>query len=162
MESVSSNEAAGNKGNNSLAVWPTVLGTGHPTIERELMSDPSAWVLESDKHDTEKHKTERAEQGFSTYDWWNFFDYISWVNINALEKFKTGAGYPGNLSGMDEWSDLLDQMIDGFKAAIEIGNMEYYDPDDNREENDARAAAVVARKDKGLALYAKYFTSLWD
>jgi hypothetical protein len=127
------------------------------------MSDPTTqWVAGDNNYDLEKHVAERAEQGFSTYDWWNFCDYIAWVNINALEKFKTGAGYPGDLSGMDEWVEILDQMIDGFKAAREISSLEYYLPKDTKEENDARYAAVIARKEKGLALYAEYFNSLWD
>jgi hypothetical protein len=127
------------------------------------MSDPTTeWVAGNSNYDLEKHLAERAEQGFSTYDWWNFCDYIAWVNINALEKFKTGAGYPGQLSGPEEWAELLDQMIDGFKAALEINDLGFFEVSDTKENNAARYKAVVARKDKGLALYAEHLNSLWD
>ena len=60
--------------------------------------DPSAWVYTSGKdYDPDEHESERANFGFSTYDWWNFCDYMAWVNIQALEKFKTGHGFPGDL-----------------------------------------------------------------
>lgn len=118
--------------------------------------DPSAWVAEKGydgrEYDVEKHRRERADRGFSTYDWWNFFDYIAWVNINALEKFKTGSGFPGNLSGPDEWTAILDKMIDGFKAAQKISN-----DFDVRTYKDDRKTMM-----DGLHLYAEYFCSLWD
>lgn len=120
------------------------------------MVDPSKWVSEKrydgTTYDAERHKRERVEQGFSTYDWWNFNSYIAWVNIAALEKFKDGAGFPADLKGMDEWRAELDVMIDGFKALVRI--MDDYDP--RTTEHDK------AVYDKGMALYAKRLFSLWD
>lgn len=115
------------------------------------MTDPSDWVNSHDEYDSEKHRNERASQGFSEYDWWNFCDYIAWVNIAALEKFKTGVGHPGDLNSMDEWIAELQIMIDGFKAHLELNDAEL---DKMHELNNVRA--------KGLELYAKRFPSLWD
>lgn len=128
------------------------------------MDDPSKWVYEDDRYDTERHEAERSVSGFSTYDWWNFCDYIAWVNIQALEKFKTGHGFPSDLadveyggdgSGMEGWVTELDCMIDGFKAHLEIQN--------NWPLDDPEAQARLKTTfEEGMALYAKRFQSLWD
>jgi hypothetical protein len=125
------------------------------------MEDPSKWVYTAgETYSPSQHESERASNGFSTYDWWNFCDYMSWVNIQALEKFKTGAGYPGDLAeaphgnggGMEAWVAELDIMIDGFNAHLEMQN--------NWRESTVKDCK--ARYDKGMALYAKRFSSLWD
>lgn len=120
------------------------------------MQDPSAWVYESKTHDTKRHESERARRGYSVYDSWNFCDYIAWVNIQALEELKDGHGYPANLAGMEEWQELLDTMIKGFEACNTLASLEY-------DFNDKAATdALMAAKNKGFALYADYFMSLWD
>lgn len=121
-----------------------------------MVADPSLWVEESDKYDTEKHKAERVAQGFSEYDWWNFCDYMAWVNIRALEKFKEGAGYPADLNNMDEWKSELDIMIAGFEAHMTFSNLEY----DFR--NEEAVEALRKKQDDGLTLYTKRFSALWD
>lgn len=40
-----------------------------------------------------KHKDQRAKQGYSTFDWWSFDTYITWVIGNAVLDFKDGVGY---------------------------------------------------------------------
>ena len=126
--------------------------------------DPSAWVYTSGKdYDPDEHESERANFGFSTYDWWNFWDYMAWGNIQALEEVKTGHGFPGDLAdtkyggtggGMEAWVEELDIMIAGFEAHLTLQN-DY--PDDKDE-----AAALRAVYEKGMALYAHRFSSLWD
>lgn len=122
------------------------------------MNDPSKWVYKEtgEKYNSERHERERVENGFSTYDWWNFCDYMAWVNVQALERFKAGAGYPGNLNNMDEWQAELDIMIAGFNAHMRFSNLDY----DFRDE--AAVDELIRVKDEGLALYAKRFSSLWD
>lgn len=116
------------------------------------MEDPSLWVFEDERYDTKKHMTERAQQGFSEYDWWNFTDYIAWVNIQALERFKSGSGFPGDLRNMDEWVAELEIMVDGFRAKIEMDN----DWDEHNIEE------RKARYEKGMNLYIKRLSHLWD
>lgn len=119
-----------------------------------MIEDPSKWVETAEGWNTDSHYEQRKTNGFSYADWINFSNYIAWVNINALEKFKTGAGYPADLGGMDEWIAELDIMIDGFKVQFELDEVAWED----KEEMDR----MLAVKDKGLALYAKRFSSLWD
>jgi len=40
-----------------------------------------------------RHKSERASQGYSVFDWWSFDTYITWVIGNAVLDFKNAAGY---------------------------------------------------------------------
>lgn len=119
------------------------------------MIDPSEWVEKSTdtKYDLERHRRERSENGFSEYDWWNFCDYIAWVNIQALEKFKTGVGFPGDLNSMDDWIVELDIMIKGFEAHLALSDMRYADGERPELEN---------RRSRGMAVYADRFPSLWD
>lgn len=121
-----------------------------------VKSDPSKWVYTSDKHDAARHMEERMTNGFSTYDWWNFCDYMAWVNIQALEKFKGGAGFPADLASMDEWKSELDIMIAGFKAYQTLSDLDY----DYRDK--AETDKILKTQDDGLALYAKRFSDLWD
>ena len=117
------------------------------------MNDPSSWVSDRNDYDVKKHRTERQENGFSTYDWWNFCDYMAWVNIQGLEKFKAGHGYPGDLENMDAWLDELNIMIEGFKAHLTLAGFEY-EPDEVK--------SLIETRKRGLELYAKRFPSLWD
>lgn len=121
-----------------------------------MIEDPSEWVRTAEGYDIEKHKSERAEQGFSVFDWWNFCDYIAWVNIQALERFKAGHGYPADLGNMDEWRDELATMIIGFKAHLTLNNLEY---DWKSKE---KTKALTDDYERGMALYAKRFSALWD
>jgi hypothetical protein len=124
------------------------------------MDDPSAWVNTDSGRDISKHHYERATQGFSVYDWWNFNSYLTWVIIGGLEKFKTGAGHPvyGGINSMDDWCEALDKMIAGFTARHELDN-DFPGPDDDRE-------AWRATREKawrvGAELFVKFFPSLWD
>jgi hypothetical protein len=129
------------------------------------MEDPSSWVYEDDndpKHDysVEEHRRLRAERGFSTYDWWNFNSYLSWVIIQGLEKFKTGAGHPvyGGVATMEEWVAVLDEMIDGFKAIEAI--VEHDRPKDIPY--DEWEAGLRAKWERGMELFTTFYGSLWD
>src|SRR4051794_38000959 len=87
------------------------------TKRRGIMNikDPIFWINKMDAYaDPAKHALERASNGFSTYDWWNFDEYIAWVNVQALTKFRDESnGRPAGLTE-DEWREILNLMIDGF------------------------------------------------
>ena len=130
------------------------------------MKDPSAWVYEkaslSEKPcDIHEHERERATQGFSTYDWWGFDGYLSFVIIGGLKKFiRDGNGYPGSLESIDEWNVILEKMIAGFEAAEEIKN--YDPPDFSLETYEVFVAEKSAVRDEGMALFVKWYGDLWD
>lgn len=113
------------------------------------MDDPSAFVGQDS---IERHRRERADRGFSDYDWWNFNTYLSWVIIAALTKFKEeGSGYPSSVGSPEAWYAIIDEMIEGFEAQIEL----------DFPQSDDRAAKKI-KADNALALFAKYYSSLWD
>lgn len=114
------------------------------------ITDPTSWKMSPLTR--LRHWRLRARRGFSEQDWWNFSDYMAWVNIQALEKFKTGAGHPADLANMNEWADLLEKMIDGFRAHLELNDIGLGDDYES----------LAARRDAGLALYVERFASIWD
>lgn len=132
------------------------------------MDDPSAWVYKEDhgaptkiKYDAEKHRSQRAEYGFSTYDWWNFNSYLCWVIIGGLERFKTGSGHPvyGGVNSMEDWVATLDKMIEGFKARAELDS-DF--PPRGWSDRDAWYEERGAKWEEGSRLFIEFFPSLWD
>ena len=130
------------------------------------MKDPSLWVYEkaflSEKpYDIHEHERLRATQGFSTYDWWGFDGYLSFVIIGGLKKFLAdGNGFPGSLESVDEWNVILKKMIVGFEAAEAIKNYDYLDPSFEAYDTFAKEMTVV--RDEGMALFVKWYGDLWD
>ena len=124
------------------------------------MTDPTVWVYDDNKHDPEKHKRERVENGFSTYDWWNFNSYLAWVIKNGLAKFiDEGVGHPAHLTE-SQWKQTLGKIIDAFEAFEELESMESWD---NKTVPYAEwAAPYKARWDEGSKLFIENFFSLWD
>jgi hypothetical protein len=115
------------------------------------MEDPTYnWVVASDKHDVEKLKTERGENGFSTYDYWNFDQYLAWIIWQACERFKTGHGFPAVLESPEAWTEILCKIQAGMEAHQKI--------DDVNESYDI----LLATRDEGLKLFAQWMPSLWD
>lgn len=107
------------------------------------MKDPITWA-----ENKKKHRRQRAKRGFSVYDWWNFDTYLSWVMINALEKFRDdGVGHPANLTE-NEWTTILNVMIDGFEALILL----------ETEEDEE----LLRRGEIALDLFRIYYRDLWD
>lgn len=128
------------------------------------MEDPSSWVFRdnSDKIDERKHVEERAEHGFSTYDWWNFDQYLAWVISNACKRFRAESkGFPGEMENQDAWNSVLLEIEEGFEAHLELSGVDFPEPVDGEEYK----AWIEQRREKfqvAMELFAKYFGSLWD
>jgi hypothetical protein len=128
-----------------------------------MIEDPQAWVGAEEnkgKYNVRRLRKERADKGWSEYDFWNFHDYHSWMMISVLERFKTGVGYPGDVT-WDEWLSILDEMIDGFKAALELSSMDTYDSKIHKS-YDEWQDPLIAKHKRGMELFSKYYLSLWD
>ena len=55
----------------------------------------------------ERHTRERAQRGYSVFDWWNFDGFICGVIANACRDFRLkGVGY-GNGYTEESWAELL-------------------------------------------------------
>lgn len=122
------------------------------------LDDPQEWV-KGPKYKVKKHRKERADQGWSEYDFWNFHNYHSWMMISVLERFKNGVGYPMGLTEQ-QWSEILDEMIDGFKSDIIMTDMINYD---SKKQTYAEwQEPYQAKLKRALELFAEYYQSLWD
>lgn len=111
------------------------------------MKDPTTYVSDDEKF---QHLHERQVNGFSTYDWWNFNDYLTFVIINGVKKFHEGVGHPANLTE-EQWQRIIKQIVKGFKAQHRLSNFQ-----SKNTEKDKR------RWDRGSRLFIEYYTSLWD
>ena len=124
------------------------------------MNDPSFWVYKDNAHDPERHERERAKNGFSTYDWWNFNSYLSWVIRQGLARFRDGGvGFPVGLTE-EEWDQILEKMIDAFEAFEELESMKSYT--DRSVSFSEWSAPYKARWEEGSKLFIEYFFHLWD
>jgi hypothetical protein len=60
----------------------------------------------------ERHRKERSEQGFSTFDWWSFDTYIAGVIGRAVLKFREdGMGYPGDMTE-ESWNAFCTEIAE--------------------------------------------------
>lgn len=122
-----------------------------------VLKDPTNFVKKSLR---KKHRKQRAKRGWSEWDFWNFHDYHSWVMISALERFKTGFGYPADLT-QDEWIAILCEMQEGFRASLDLSTMDTYDRKIHKTYAEWQDP-LIAKHKRGMKLFSKYYMSLWD
>jgi hypothetical protein len=137
---------------------PTPKGSGTTT-----MTEPTYWLDTEEgkaKVNVRKLRKERADKGWSEYDFWNFHSYHSWMMITVLERFKTGVGHPGGMT-LEEWLGILDEMIDGFKAALDMTDMCTYDPKIHKSYKEWEDP-LRAKYERGMDLFREYYLTLWD
>jgi hypothetical protein len=121
------------------------------------INDPTLWVGTRSKKDKKRHKKERATKGYSRFDFWNFFQYHSWVMVQVLEDFKTGMGHPvsGEVSTMEEWVGVLTEIQDGFRAHSEMSEFTHLPSSPEYVELDKRFR-------RGMKLFTDYYGTFWD
>lgn len=127
-----------------------------------MIPDPTKAFI-TDKKRLKKLRKQRAKRGWSEYDFWNFHHYHAWMMISVLERFKTGMGHPvdDNIETMGDWWLVLDEMIEGFKAHIEMNEMETFDPKIHKSYNEWEDP-LRKKYERGMELFSKYYTTLWD
>jgi len=97
----------------------------------------------------------RGLQGYCDDDLWGFSLYLSDILINGLTEFKDKEmGYPCKEDEDPEeaqkrWDEVLDEMIEGFKASRELSEEYPEDPEKKRKFN------------RAMELFHEYFFSLW-
>lgn len=101
---------------------------------------------------------QRGRRGYSDEDAFGWCDYLATIMPGVIEGIKNGPGVPTEFIDMPDpkkaWNEVLDIMADGFAAHLEL-NKYYFGPFD-------KAAAIRERRDRGLALFAKYYGDLWS
>ena len=100
-----------------------------------------------DKRDLELHKKQRAERGFSDYDFWSFDTYISAVLANYAEYAREhNHGYPIGITEQ-EWDEILEKIQIGFANNAEHSFDDKFKPE---------------LLEEALTLFAKWFQNFWD
>lgn len=98
---------------------------------------------------------QRGTRGYADCDIWSLDMYLSQWLPSALNSMK-GGPYPIR-RGMTSkrWDEILDKMVEGFKAAYLLSNMEYDSSTDEESQ-------LKKQEEVGLKLFARHFGSLWN
>lgn len=97
---------------------------------------------------------QRGRRGYSDLDTWNFFSYMTKVIIGGVQELRDNLhGWPGEPLHYEDWEEILDKIVLGFKAAQKI------DQDYPKGEE---LEALQAQFDEGFELLHKWFFHLWD
>lgn len=108
---------------------------------------------------------QRGRRGYADCDVWGFDEYLNGVILEGLKRLqKDKYGYPGSLKNPEQWTKILQEMIDGFEAyqAISEHTYKYLNSDGEREYNHEHTQKLYQKHQKGLKLFVKYYSALWD
>lgn len=87
------------------------------------------------------------------WDTWSVDVTLSYVIVPLLTKLKeTTHSYPSNLGSMDEWHEILDEMIWAFTHKRD--NFDTLMDEDH--------ISTQERMTNGFRLFGKYYENLWD
>ena len=88
-----------------------------------------------------------------SWDTWSMDHTLSYIIVPMLQQLKdTTHSYPSNLNSVDEWYEILDEMIWAFTFKR--------DRFDTLMEDDPKA--TQERLSNAFRLFGKYYESLWD
>lgn len=105
---------------------------------------------------TIKHWYQRAKNGYSYQDVWSLDSYLDEMLPKALRELaKVNNGYPQELESLEEWNDILEEMVQGFEAHKKISELEF-DIDNPKEYKE-----LENKFKKGMKLFVRYYGSLW-
>lgn len=105
---------------------------------------------------------QRGRRGYADCDLWSLDSYLARMLPQALRQLRdTSHGYPQDLT-FEEWDMILTQMAEGFEEHTYIMDYKNWP-----KENDVQTYLewVKPHQDKleaGIALFGKYYQSLWD
>ena len=100
---------------------------------------------------------QRKTRGFDDSVTWSLdWEIIRWT-LPRLKEFRKCVkyGYPCELSGIEEWGRILDEMIEGLQLLVD--DPCYYPQKGWMEMEKAKQEII----EKSLDLFRKYFRSLW-
>jgi hypothetical protein len=136
-----------------------ITGAGHTAAKtsRSGLRLKKHWIYTEPKFEDkiEAHEKQRIENGFSTWDWWNFNTFLCEIILQALKRFRSSeaSGYPAHLT-IEEWHKELDFMIEWFNKFIMdeiyiLGDKELTDSN-------------VENWNKAKHKFAEHLDNLWD
>jgi hypothetical protein len=137
----------------------------------DLKTGADAWIYKKDEYkrpgrsklrtridrfkDRRKHKKQRAEQGWSVYDWWNADTYLVAVIASMARKFASpeAHGHPAELT-WEQWQGIL---IHGIAEPLEA-YLKAQDGEFSYEEE----KHVYARATAAMHVFAEWHSHFWD
>jgi hypothetical protein len=105
---------------------------------------------------------QRIFRGYDDRWHWSIADELTPILIDCLNFYKKSKdGYPCDFKTREEWNNIIETMIEGFKAGRDLEYIYYkkFKSDDELVEEYNRLRKI---KDKGKKLFAKYYDNLWS
>ena len=123
-----------------------------------------------------KTSWQRSRRGWADRDVWSIDRHLDEIIPAMLERLRDkGHGYPAEFSeegdwpgakggGAERWNEILDTIIRGFRAHRELVDMDYvYDFERyNLEIHRPREEDLEEEIKRGMDLFVKYYSDLWD
>ena len=134
------------------------------------------WIIVKESFNQIKWAWQRVFRGWDDRASWNINDHILKIVPEMIERMRDyDNSYPSSI-GQDEWHNILDKISDGFKAGYKLSNSdqevfnELWDsgwnggdfPDGFMERLKEESIELNDKFDAGMALFVKWFWSLWD
>jgi len=107
---------------------------------------------------------QRGLRGYSTWDLWNFGDYVVSLNARGLKDFKKDCnGVPLPLK-LNEWDDILDEMIRAFEI-VDKGDDDLIEKWDGKspmlEKEMEERACLVEKQREVMKKFFDFYECLW-
>jgi len=117
-----------------------------------------------------KYGWQKYKRGWSDEDVWDFDSYLTGIIIPALKRLKENhVGCPGDLwdekvknNECHKWQEILEEMIQGFKACEEIDKPSWIKGGFRREVDIKRLDVLEKKYKRGMELFCRYYRNLWD
>lgn len=102
----------------TLSLYPLFSSSGYITFSwpwwKEYLNPNNYWR-------TVKYFCQRGYRGYADCDSWDANSYSEAVLLGLITRLKEHShGYPTACNNLNEWKEILQQIIDGFEAAIEL------------------------------------------
>jgi hypothetical protein len=100
---------------------------------------------------------------FRSYDdrwFWSIKDELTPILIDCLNFYKKQDGCPAGVKNKEEWDNIIETMIEGFKAGRDLDYVGHNF--ENSEDMVKEYKRLYKIKNKGIKLFAKYYDSLWS
>jgi len=114
------------------------------------------WIICTESYYRTKWFFQRGWRGYSDCDNWSIDGFLMSILPEMLQNLrKNSIGCPVD-STPEEWSIILKEIEEGFRANQKLMNLEY----DWR--NKTEEGYLKAQSDRAFDLFVKHFNSLWD
>jgi len=106
------------------------------------------WQTMNDDSRQEQWKEEQKRYGFDERETWNLeFTFVAWIYPRLKMFRERNFGCPGSVT-LDEWHEILDEMIDGFESYL-------------KDKKGIASEEMIKKTEKSLELFKEWFWDLW-